>query len=168
MKSYKKKRSASNHLAASILLIVFMVVISVAVSAFTGTHAIPSPLVEDLTVTSVTFSGGNTIQVAANNSGTLDFAVAEVWINNEKQAFITNPSIGMIPPNGSIIISVAYGYVNETSYHIKIVSDRTNEYFASATALYQTSFNFDHYRFQLANPNYRRYSLRGNLRWQFY
>jgi hypothetical protein len=168
MKSYKKKRSASNHLAASILLIVFMVVISVAVSAFTGTHAIPSPLVEDLTVTSVTFSGGNTIQVAANNSGTLDFAVAEVWINNEKQAFITNPSIGRIPPNGSIIISVAYGYVNETSYHIKIVSDRTNEYFASATALYQTSFNFDHYRFQLANPNYRRYSLRGNLRWQFY
>ena len=135
MKSYKKKGQASNHLAASILLIVFMVVISVAVSAFTETHANPSPLAEDLTVASVTFSGGNTIQVAVNNSGTLDFAVAEVWIDNEKQAFITNPSIGRIHPNGSIVISVAYGYVNETSYHIKIVSDRTNEYFASATAL---------------------------------
>jgi hypothetical protein len=135
MKSYRKKGQASNHLAASILLIVFMVVISVAVSAFTGTHANPSPLIEDLTVRSVTFSGGNTIQVIVNNSGTLDFAVAEVWINNEKQVFITNPSIGRIPPNGSMLISVACGYANETSYHLKIVSDRTNEYFASATAL---------------------------------
>jgi hypothetical protein len=110
MKSYRKKGQASNHLAASILLIVFMVVISVAVSAFTGTHANPSPLIEDLTVRSVTFSGGNTIQVIVNNSG-------------------------RIPPNGSMLISVACGYANETSYHLKIVSDRTNEYFASATAL---------------------------------
>ena len=135
MKSRRKKGQASNHLIASILLIVCMVVISLAVSMFSGTHANPSPLVEDLTITSVTFSGGNTIHVVVNNSGTLDFAVAEVWIDNAKQAFITNPSIGRIHPNGSIVISVAYGYVNETSYHIKIVSDRTNEYFASATAL---------------------------------
>jgi hypothetical protein len=112
-----------------------MVVISVAVSVFTGTHANPSPLVEDLTVTSVTFSGGNTIHVIVNNSGTLDFAVSEVWVNDEKQAFTTNPSVGRIPPNGCMELSVAYVYVNETSYHIKIVSDRTNEYFASATAL---------------------------------
>ncbi len=135
MKSYRKKRQASNHLVASILLIVCMVVISVAVSAFTGTHANPSPLVEDLKVTSVTFSSGNTIHVFVNNSGTLDFTVAEVWINNEKQAFTTNPSVGRIFPNESMDISVTYGYVNEMSYHIKIVSDRTNGYFASATAL---------------------------------
>jgi hypothetical protein len=136
MKSHRKKGQASNHLIASILLIVCMVVISLAVSVFTGgTHANPSPLVEDLTITSVTFSGGNTIHVIVNNSGTLDFAVSQVWIDNEKQAFTTNPSVGRIPPNGCMELSVAYVYVNETSYHIKIVSDRTNEYFASATAL---------------------------------
>ena len=83
----------------------------------------------------VTFSGGNTIHVIVNNSGTLDFAVSEVWVNDEKQAFTTNPSVGRIPPNECMELSVAYVYVNETSYHIKIVSDRTNEYFASATAL---------------------------------
>jgi hypothetical protein len=136
MKSYRKKGQASNHLIASILLIVCMVVISLAVSVFTeGTHANPSPLVEDLTITSVTFSGGNTIHVVVNNSGTLDFVVSQVWIDNENQAFTTNSSVGRIPPNGCMELSVAYVYVNETSYHIKIVSDRTNEYFASATAL---------------------------------
>jgi hypothetical protein len=136
MKSRRKKGQASNHLIASILLIVGMVVISLAVSVFTGgTHANPSPLVEDLTITSVTFSDGNIIHVIVNNSGTLDFAVSQVWINNEKQAFTTNPSVGRIPPNGCMELSVAYFYVNETSYHIKIVSERTNEYFASATAL---------------------------------
>lgn len=135
MKSDRKKGQASNHLIASILLIVSMVLISVAVSTFTGTNANPSPLMEDLTIVSVNFSCGNTICVFINNSGTLDFAVAQVWINNEKQAFTTNPSIGRISPNESMEISVSYGYVNETSYHIKIVSDRTNEYFASATAL---------------------------------
>ena len=135
MKSHRKKGQASNHLIASILLIVCMVVISLAVSMFSGTHANPSPLVEDLTITSVTFSGGNTIHVVVNNSGTLDFVVAQVWIDNEKQAFTTNSSVGRLSPNEIVEISVVYVYVNETSYHIKIVSDRTNEYFASATAL---------------------------------
>lgn len=135
MKGYRKKGQASNHLIASILLIVCMVVTSVAVSMFTETNANPSPLMEDLTVASVTFSGSNTVCVFVNNSGTLDFAIAQVWINNEKQAFTTNPSIGRISPDENMEILVTYGYVNETSYHIKIVSDRTNEYFASATAL---------------------------------
>jgi hypothetical protein len=135
MRSHRKKGQASNHLVASILLIVCMVVISVAVSVFTGTNANPSPLVEDLRVASVTFSGGNTIHVIANNSGNLDFVVSEIWVNNEKQAFTANPSVGRIPSKGCIELSVTYVYVNETSYHIKIVSERTNEYFASATAL---------------------------------
>jgi hypothetical protein len=135
MKSHRKKGQASNHLIASILLIVCMVVISLAVSVFSGTHANPSPLLEDLTISSVTFSGGNTIHVVVNNSGTLDFVVSQVWIDNENQAFTTNSSVGRISPNEIVEILVPYVYVNETSYHIKIVSDRTNEYFASATAL---------------------------------
>ena len=117
MKSHRKKGQASNHLIASILLIVCMVVIRIDA------------------ITSVTFSGGNTIHVVVNNSGTLDFVIAQVWIDNEKQAFTTNSSVGRLSPNEIVEISVVYVYVNETSYHIKIVSDRTNEYFASATAL---------------------------------
>jgi hypothetical protein len=40
-----------------------------------------------------------------------------------------------LPSNGTMEVSVNYTYVNGTCYHIKIVSDRENEYFASATAL---------------------------------
>jgi hypothetical protein len=136
MLGFGKNGRSFNIFAASILLIALMVPVSVAVNVLTGAGSQTSEalLTEDLTVLSVTFSGGYTISVHVKNSGTLDFAVAGLWVNNVKQAFTTNSS-GTVPPNGSMEISVSYAYVNGTSYHIKIVSDRANEYFASATAL---------------------------------
>ncbi len=93
------------------------------------------PRKEELTISSVAFSGGNTIDVVVNNSGTVDFAIAEVWVNNEKQAFTTTPAIEKIPPNESVYVSVTYTYSKGTNYSIKIVSDRKKIYLVSATAL---------------------------------
>jgi hypothetical protein len=135
MLGFGKNGKSLDIFAASILLIALMVPVSVAVNVLTEPQTSLALMTETLTVSSVTFSGGNTVHVRAKNSGTLDFTVAEVWVDNEKQAFTTSPAAGKIPPNGTMEISVNYAYVNGTSCHIKIVSDRANEYFASATAL---------------------------------
>ena len=132
---FGKKEKSLNLLAASILLIVLMVPVSVAVNVLTDTKPSRASLTEDLMMSSVTFSGGNTIHLHVNNSGTLDFAIAELWVNNEMQSFKTNLTEGQVPPNGSMKVSVNYVYVNGTIYHVKIVSKRGNEYFASATLL---------------------------------
>jgi hypothetical protein len=135
MLGFGKNGRSLDIFAASILLIALMVPVSVAVNVLTETQTSKALPAEDLIVSSVTFSGGNTIYVRINNSGASDFVVAELWVNNEKQAFTTNPNSGQVPPNGTMEISVNYAYVNGTTYHIKIVSHRNNDYFASATAL---------------------------------
>ena len=131
---FVKKRKL-NLFAASILLIVLMVPVSVAVSVLTDSPISRALMTEDLTVSSVVFSGGSTIYMSINNSGTLAFTVAEVWVNNEKQSFTTIPATGQVSPNGTQDLSVNYVYVNGTSYHIKIASEREKEYFVSATPL---------------------------------
>jgi hypothetical protein len=93
------------------------------------------PMKEELTISGVTFSGGDTVDIAVDNSGTKDFAIAEVWINNEKQAFTTAPPMERIPPKESVHVSVTYAYSKGTSYNIKIVSDRKKVYLVTATAL---------------------------------
>jgi hypothetical protein len=93
------------------------------------------PRKEELTISSVNFSGGNTIGVVVTNSGTTDFAIAEVWVNNEQQAFTITPETERIPPNESVHVSVTYAYSAGANYSIKIVSDRKKIYLVSATAL---------------------------------
>jgi hypothetical protein len=140
MLRFRKNGKAPNLFNLSVLFIVFMVVVSIGVNVLVATqtsHALP---IEDLTVSNVTFSDGDTVNVFINNSGTLDLAVAEVWVNSQKQAFTTNPTMGEVPPHGSMEISVNHTYANGTNYHIKIVSDRNNDYFASATALPPKTF----------------------------
>jgi len=129
------KKGKLNLFGASILLIVLMVPVSVAVSVLTDSPASRALMTEDLTVSSVVFSGGNTIYMSINNSGTLAFTVAEIWVNNEKQSFTTIPTTGQVSPNGTQDLSVNYVYVNGTRYHIKIASEREKEYFFSATPL---------------------------------
>ena len=93
------------------------------------------PLKEALTISGVTFSGGDTVDVVVDNSGTKDVAIAEVWINDEKQAFTTTPPMERVPPNSRVHVSVTYAYSKGTSYNVKIVSDRKKIYLVSATAL---------------------------------
>jgi hypothetical protein len=131
----RKNKKAQNLLIASILFIFFMVIISIAVNVLVETHARQPPLTEELSITSVAFSQGNTIDVVVNNSGTLESTITEVWINNEKQNFAIDPPIEKILPNTSVHVLVTCPYSNGTNYNIKIVSNRGNVYLAAATAL---------------------------------
>ena len=135
MTNIRKNKKSFNLFTASILLIVFMVVVSIAVNVLIETQARPHLPTEELTIMSVSFSDGNTIDVVINNSGTLDSAIAEVWINNEKRNFTINPPIEKLLPNASVNVLVTCPYSNGTNYNIKIVSDRGTVYLASATAL---------------------------------
>lgn len=135
MKRFRKNGRAQNLFTVSILFIVLMVVVSIAVNVLIETHARQPAMTEELSITSVAFAKGNTIDVVVNNSGTLDSKIAEVWINNEKQAFTINPPTETFLPNASLQVLVTYPYTNGTDYNIKIVSNRGNVYLASASAL---------------------------------
>jgi hypothetical protein len=135
MKRFTKNGRAQNLFTASILFIVLMVMVSITVNLLIETHARQPPLTEELKITSVNFSQGNIADVFVNNSGTLDAEIAEVWINNEKQAFTVNPPIETLMPNASVHVLVTCPYSNGTNYNIKIVSNRGNVYLASASVL---------------------------------
>ena len=135
MKRFRKNGKAQNLFTASILFIVFMVVVSIAVNVLVETQARPPPLTEELKITRVAFSKDNTIDVVVNNSGTLRAEIAEVWINNERQIFTINPPIEELLPSTSVHVLVICPYSNGTNYNIKIVSDRGNVYLVVASAL---------------------------------
>ena len=126
-------------LIAAIIAIVVVVVVVVALVWRRRNKNKPKvkkvPMKEELTISGVTFSGGDTVDIAVNNSGTKDFAIAEVWVNDEKQAFTTAPAMERVPPNESVHVSVSYAYAKGASYNIKIVSDLKKVYLVTATAL---------------------------------
>lgn len=127
-----RKSKDANLVVAAVLLIAVMVVISVAVDACTGT---PSRFFqpEELTISSFDFSNGNTINVVVENNGTVASEIAEVWINNERQAFTTNSTL--IRPIDCADLLISYTYSNGTNYHIKIISEKGSTYLFTATAL---------------------------------
>jgi hypothetical protein len=126
-------------LIAAIVAIVVVVVVVIALVWRRRNKNKPKvkkvPMKEELTISGVTFSGGDTVDIAVDNSGTKDFAIAEVWINNEKQNFTTAPPMERIPPKESVHVSVTYAYSKGTSYNVKIVSDKKKVYLVTATAL---------------------------------
>jgi hypothetical protein len=124
----------ANLVVGAVLLITVMVVVSVAVDAWTG-KASQFSQVEELTISSFAFSNGNTITVIVENNGTVPSGIVEVCINNERQTFTANSTI--IPPKDCIDISIVYAYSNGTNYHFKIVSERGSTYLFTVTALQQ-------------------------------
>lgn len=131
MAKFKKIKDA-NLVVGAVLLIAVMVVVSVAVDACTGK---PSRFFqpEELIISSFDFSNGNTINIVVENNGTVTSEIAEVWINNERQAFTANSTL--IQPLDCVDLLISYAYSNGTNYHIKIVSEKGNTYLFTATAL---------------------------------
>jgi len=126
------KRKDVNLVVGAVLLIAVMVVVSVAVDAWSG-KTVQSAQIEELTVSSFTFSGGNTITIVVENNGTIPSGIAEVCINNEKQQFTANSTI--IEPCDCLDISIVYAYSNDTNYHFKMVLERGSTYLFTAAAL---------------------------------
>lgn len=126
------KRKDANLLIGSVLLISVMVVVSVAVDALSG-KTVQSAQIEELAVSSFTFSGGNTISIVVENNGTIPLGIAEVCMDNAKQQFTENATT--IQPNDCLNLSISYTYSNDTNYHFKLVTERGTIYFFTATAL---------------------------------
>jgi hypothetical protein len=131
MAHFRRSKDA-NLVVGAVLLIAVMVTVSVAVDAWTG-KTVYSSQVEELTVSSFTFSNGTSISVIVENNGTISSGIAEVWINNEKQTFTANSTI--IPPKDCIDLSIVYTYSNGTNYHFKMISEKRSTYLFTATAL---------------------------------
>jgi hypothetical protein len=134
MAHFGKNKKDMNLLIGAILLITVMVILSVAVDAIAGKTTQFSQI-EELTISGVTFSSGNTIIVVVENDGTVPSKITAVWINNEQQTFTTNSANGIIPPKDCTDISILYAYSNGTNYNIKMVSERGNIHLFAATAL---------------------------------
>lgn len=126
------KRKDANLVVGAVLLIAVMVAVSVAVDAWSGKTA-HSAQTEELTVSSFTFSNGNTINIIVENNGTIPSGIAEVCINNEKQQFTENSTI--IQPNDSLNLTISCIYSNNTDYHFKLFSERGTTYFFTAASL---------------------------------
>jgi hypothetical protein len=132
MVHFKKRKHDMNLVVGAVLLIASMIVLSVAVDAWVGKPAQVCQI-EGFTVSSFTFSNGNTITMVIENNGTVSSEIGEIWINNEKQTFTLNSINEEIPPKNRIILSMFYAYSNATNYNFKIISGRGNIYFFNAT-----------------------------------
>ena len=131
MTQFRDSKDA-NLVVGAVLRIAVLVIVSVAVDTWTGKSSQVSQ-VEELNVCSFTFSNGNTITVLVENNGTTTSEIAEVWINNEKQAFTANTTT--IQPKDYVNLSITYTYSNETNYHFKIISEKGSTYLFTATTL---------------------------------
>jgi len=126
------KRKDANLLVASVLLISVMVVVSVAVDSLSG-KTVQSTQIEKFAVSNFAFSSGNTISIVVENNGTIPLEIAEVCIDNAKQQFTENATI--VQPHDFLNLSINYTYANDTNYHFKLVTERGNPYFFTATTL---------------------------------
>jgi hypothetical protein len=134
MAHFSKNKKDMKLFAGSILFITVMVIFSVAVDAMEEKTTQNSQK-EQLAISSVTFSNGNTITIVLENNGTATSQITEVWINNEKQTFTVNSTNGAISPNKPTDIRIFYTYSNGTDYHVKMITARGNTYLFTATTL---------------------------------
>ncbi|MBN1357489.1 hypothetical protein JW988_01845 [Candidatus Bathyarchaeota archaeon] len=131
MTKFRDSKDA-NLVVGAVLLIAVMVVVSVAVDTWTGKSSQVTQ-VEELNVCSFNFSNGNTITVLVENNGTAASEIAEVWINNSRQAFTANATT--IHPKDYVNLSITYVYSNGTNYHFKMTTEKGNTYLFTATTL---------------------------------
>ena len=97
MANFRDSKEA-NLVVGAVLLIAVMVLTSIVVDAWAG-KTTNSSHIEELTISSFTFSSNNKINVVVENWGTAPSGIAEIWINNEKQTFTTNSTT--ISPNSN-------------------------------------------------------------------
>ena len=116
----------------SVLLITLMVIFSVAVDSWIG-KAVPYTQVEEINVSNCYFLEGNKIILIVESNGSAPSEIVEVWINNEKQNFISNTT--MIRPEKRGELALDYMYSNGTNYNFKILSERGSTYLFTAAAI---------------------------------
>ena len=133
LRKLKKNSKALSPVVASIILIAVTVAVSIAVAAWMGALTIGFMGTEEVRITNVAFSGGNTVVVTAKNTGSATVTIEEVYIAGALQTATLDPTTGAVAPNGMLSATFTYTYDPGTAYQIKLVSAKGNPFVYTAT-----------------------------------
>ncbi len=130
MKILKSKKALSP-VVASIILIAVTVAVSIAVAAWMGALTFTFMGTEELKITNVEFiTGGATINVTMQNTGTSPITVDEIWVGSTK-AWSTGQTISA---NSQAEITVTHSWSNGANYQIKALTAKGNQFYYNAVA----------------------------------
>jgi len=132
MKRLLKSRKALSPVVAAIILIAVTVAVSIAVAAWMGALTFTFMGYEDISITTVNWSGDNTsLNITISNTGTKDLTVNHIEIN---YAAIASGSVSPSPPfpfkttDSDKTLTITYAYVNGTAYDIAVVTSGGYEF----------------------------------------
>jgi flagellin-like protein len=130
MKKFRRSKKALSPVVASIILIAVTVAVSIAVAAWMGALTIGFMGTEQLSITSVQFPSGTSIQVIANNTGTTSVTINEFWVSNVKQTYTPQT----VQSNAGVSATVTYASISGNNYQIKLVSSKGTTFLYNAIA----------------------------------
>jgi len=132
MKIMKNKKALSP-VVASIILIAVTVAVSIAVAAWMGALTFTFMATEELKITNAEFLGTTTktVNVTMQNTGTSPITVNEIHINNGPN-LISSPLT--VLANSQIEQPLSYDWTAGSSYQIKVVTSKGNQYYYNAVA----------------------------------
>ena len=124
MKILRSKKALSP-VVASIILIAVTVAVSIAVAAWMGALTFTFMGTEQLTISTLTWTGPNTgFDLSIGNTGTKDVTITQIQVNYGTPIGLTQP--GGLPmqlvASANTTLSVTFGYVNGTTYDISVVT----------------------------------------------
>jgi flagellin-like protein len=128
MKILKSKKALSP-VVASIILIAVTVAVSIAVAAWMGALTFTFMGTEQLTISKIRWSAGNTqFIITVNNTGTKDITINQILVNYAGVTGAISPTLPYIlkatgtSAQKSVTLTVTYTYSNGTNYDISVVS----------------------------------------------
>ena len=122
MKKLWRSRKALSPVIAAIILIAVTVAVSIAVAAWMGALTFTFMGYEDISITTVTWSGDGTyLDIVISNIGTKDVTVNHVEINYAVAvANVTGFSFATSDPD--VTLRITYEYGDGTAYDISVVT----------------------------------------------
>jgi len=141
-RKFRKNAKALSPVVASIILIAVTVAVSVVVAAWMGGMTIGlMGSAEQVSITNVAFSDGNTIQVMVMNAGGTDSSISNAFINGVATTAFTSPVT--VPKSSSITMTfvgtggtganATFTLTSGTSYTIKLITAKGTSVVSSAT-----------------------------------
>ena len=125
MKILRSKKALSP-VVASIILIAVTVAVSIAVAAWMGALTFSFMGTEQLTISTLTWTGPNTgFTLKIANSGTKDVTITQIQVNYGTTGITQQPASLPLPLKAgatSATLSVTFAYTNGTSYDISVVT----------------------------------------------
>lgn len=125
MKILKCKKALSP-VVASIILIAVTVAVSIAVAAWMGALTFSFMGTEQLTISKLNWTASNAgFNLTIANSGTKDVTITQIQVNYKTTGITAQPAglpLALKAAATTTTLSVAFVYVNGTSYDISVVT----------------------------------------------